>query len=54
MNIDHNVRIAAFNWLSEQVAIHGDVLPLTLLKKGFTYQNKPVHLVSRQGECQDR
>jgi len=24
MNIDHQVRIAAFKWLEEQVRIHGD------------------------------
>ena len=49
MNIDHSVRIAAFNWLSEQVAIHGDVLPRKLLEKGFIFNNERVPLISPQG-----
>ena len=31
MDIDQRVRIAAFNWLDEQVSIHGDVLPRSIL-----------------------
>src|SRR5436853_112489 len=33
---DARVRAAAFEWLREQVAVHGDVLPRTLLPKGLT------------------
>ena len=44
------IRLAAFQWLSEQVAIHGDVLPRRpLLEQGFTYQNQRIPLVSAQG-----
>ncbi len=49
MNIDHSVRISAFNWLSEQVAIHGDVLPRKLLEKGFIFNNQRVPLIAPQG-----
>ena len=48
-NIDRKIRIAAFAWLSDQVEIHGDVLPRGLLAKGFIFENKPVPLVSPQG-----
>lgn len=30
-DLDQRVRLAAFDWLSEQVAIHGDVLPRSIL-----------------------
>ncbi len=34
-DIDQRVRIAAFNWLDEQVSAHGDVLPRSILAKGL-------------------
>jgi len=37
MSLDQKIRLAAFNWLSEQVSIHGDVLPRKLLEKGFVF-----------------
>ncbi|NOY98759.1 MAG: HNH endonuclease, partial [Chloroflexi bacterium] len=49
MDIDHQLRIAAFNWLSEQVNIHGDVLPRTLLQQGFEFQKQRIPLVAPQG-----
>jgi len=33
--MEEQIRIAAFKWLEEQVQIHGDVIPRTLLEKGF-------------------
>jgi acyl-[acyl carrier protein]--UDP-N-acetylglucosamine O-acyltransferase len=33
-DIHQEVRIAAFNWLDEQVGIHGDVLPRSILAQG--------------------
>ena len=48
-NIDQNIRIAAFSWLSDQVEIYGDVLPRDLIAKGFIFENKPIPLVSPQG-----
>ena len=46
---DLAVRLAAFDWLREQVAIHGDVLPRGLLADGFIYRGEQVHLVGPQG-----
>jgi hypothetical protein len=45
MDIDQKVRIAAFNWLDKQVGIHGDVLPRSILSKGFEFENQRVPLV---------
>ncbi len=49
MSLDHKVRLAAFHWLSEQVSIHGDVLPRELLVKGFVFQDQRIPLVAPQG-----
>jgi len=49
MDIDLQVRVAAFNWLSEQVNSHGDVLSWSLLLQGFEFQGQRVPLVSPQG-----
>jgi len=48
-DLDRKVRITAFNWLAEQVAIHGDVLPRSILSEGFKFENQYVPLVSPQG-----
>ncbi|MBK7450764.1 MAG: hypothetical protein IPJ47_15655 [Anaerolineales bacterium] len=39
----------AFNWLSEQVNSHGDVLPRKLLEQGFEFQGQRIPLVAPQG-----
>jgi putative restriction endonuclease len=49
MEIDLQVRIVAFNWLSEQVNSHGDVLPRKLLEQGFEFQGQRIPLVAPQG-----
>jgi putative restriction endonuclease len=49
MALDQKIRVAAFNWLSEQVSIHGDVLPRKLLEKGFVYEGNRIFLISPQG-----
>ena len=46
---DHSTRLAAFDWLSKQVEIHGDVLPWSLLLHGFTFRGSRVPLLSQQG-----
>ena len=48
-DIDQEVRIAAFNWLDEQVSIHGDVLPRSILAEGFVFEGQRVPLVAPQG-----
>ena len=49
MALDQKIRLAAFNWLSEQVSIHGDVLPRKLLEKGFVFEDNRISLISPQG-----
>ena len=50
MSTDQQIRNAAFNWLNQQIDIHGDVLPRReLLEKGFQFKDTVVHLVSAQG-----
>ena len=46
---DLALRFAAFKWLSEQVNIHGDVLPRPLLQMGFEFEGNRVPLVAPQG-----
>ena len=46
---DTAIRIAAFQWLEKQVARHGEVLPWTLLQKGFLRDETRVPLVSMPG-----
>ena len=47
--MDELIRLAAFKWLEEQALIHGDVLPRTLLEKGFLFNGQWVTLVGHQG-----
>jgi len=48
--VDARVRAAAFEWLSEQIARHGDdVLPRTLLAQGFELDGIRVPLLGPQG-----
>ncbi|MBL8098502.1 MAG: hypothetical protein JNK81_04940, partial [Anaerolineales bacterium] len=49
MDFDFQVRLAAFQWLSEQVNLHGDVLSRKTLEKGFEFQNQRISLVAPQG-----
>jgi putative restriction endonuclease len=49
MDLDLQIRSVAFNWLSEQVKVHGDVLPRKLLEQGFEYQGQRIPLVAPQG-----
>lgn len=49
MDSDLAIRLAAFRFLDEQVAIHGDVLPWSVLSPGFRYEGNRVPLVSQQG-----
>ena len=46
---DLKVRLAAFEWLREQVELHGRVLPRSLLLKGFEFEGERVPLMSPQG-----
>jgi putative restriction endonuclease len=45
-DIDLAVRMAAFSFLEEQVRLHGEVLPLTILRQGFPFDGGPVPLMN--------
>jgi putative restriction endonuclease len=47
--MEEQIRLAAFKWLEEQVFVHGDVLPRTLLEQGFIFNGQRVTLVGPQG-----
>jgi putative restriction endonuclease len=47
--LDATLRQAAFDWLAEQVALHGEVLPRNLLARGFALEGEFIPLVSPQG-----
>jgi putative restriction endonuclease len=46
---DLRIRLAAFDWLSEQVDRHPDGLPRTLLEEGLAFEGNRVPLVGPQG-----
>ncbi|MCJ7797901.1 MAG: HNH endonuclease [Thermoleophilia bacterium] len=46
---DARVRTTAFRWLSEQVDLHGDVLPRNLLLQGFVLDDARVPLLGPPG-----
>lgn len=46
---DARVRVAAFDWLSAQVEVHGDSLSRTILAEGFEFQGQRVPLLGPQG-----
>ena len=48
-NIDQKIRLAAFDWLSNQIRARGDVIPRTILAKGFEFEGKRIPLVGPQG-----
>ena len=48
-DIDTRVRQAAFDFLTKQVQIHGEVLPRTLLAAGFDFAGARVPLMNPQG-----
>ena len=47
--IDQQVRLRAFNFLDEQRAMHGDVVPWAVLNRGFDYEGRRVPLLGPQG-----
>ena len=46
---DYRVRTRAFEWLEEQVARNGDVLPRAVLAEGFAFDGEQIRLVGPQG-----
>lgn len=48
-DIDARVRSAAFEFLREQTALHGEVLPFAVLTRGFHHDGQRVPLLGPQG-----
>lgn len=47
--MEEQYRMAAFKWIEEQVQIHGEVLPRSILEKGFILNGQQVTLVGPSG-----
>ncbi|NLJ40827.1 MAG: HNH endonuclease [Clostridiales bacterium] len=47
--MEEQIRLAAFEWLREQVQFHGDVLPRAILEQGFNFRDERVTLIGPQG-----
>lgn len=47
--MEEQIRLAAFNWLKEQVMLYGDVLPRTIMEKGFEFDGQRITLIGPQG-----
>jgi len=48
-NLDAEVRLAAFEWLTQRINSFGDVLPRSNLAQGFEFKGKRVPLLGPQG-----
>lgn len=48
-DLDRLVRMTAFTHLRQLVERFGDVVPYAVLAKGFSFQDRTVHLVAQQG-----
>lgn len=46
---DNRFRLAAFNWLHNQVSVYGDVLPRKLLVEGFDCDGRRISFLGPQG-----
>jgi len=49
MTLDQRIRTAAFAFLEQQTALHGEVLPFEVLRDGFTFDGTRVPLLGPQG-----
>ena len=49
MDLDARVRVAAFNFLAKHTRLVGEVLPRTLLARGFAFEGRQVRLIGPQG-----
>ena len=47
--MDELIRVAAFKWLEEQLALHGGILPRSLLEQGFKFHGHRITLLGPQG-----
>jgi len=48
--MDHQIRLAAFQWLEHQTMLYYDeVLPRRLLEEGFIFEGKRITLIGPKG-----
>lgn len=47
--LDRQIRLRAFDFLSEQTALHGEVVQWSVLSSGFVFDGKRVPLIGPQG-----
>lgn len=47
--MDERIRLAAFEWLANQVEVFGDVLQRDLLERGFLFNNERITLIGAKG-----
>lgn len=47
--MEEQIRLAAFDWLKDQLLLHGDSLPRELLEHGFRFEGQVVTLVGPAG-----
>ena len=47
--LEYAIRLVVFNWLTEQVRIHGRVLPRKLLEEGLVHSGTRIPLLGPQG-----
>ena len=48
-DLDSRVRLAAFQFLAEQVILHPDTLPYDVLQRGFDFEGRRVPVIGPQG-----
>ncbi len=48
-SLSQKIRLAAFDWLKQQVTIHGDVLPHSLLSNEFKFNGERIALLGPKG-----
>jgi putative restriction endonuclease len=48
-SLDMRVRLAAFQWLTAQIELHGEALPRPVLAEGFDFEGTRVPLLNPQG-----
>ena len=48
-DLDTRVRTQAFQFLTEQTRLHGEVIPRDLLERGFDLEGRRVPLIGPQG-----
>ncbi len=49
LNMDDQIRLAAFNWLTKQTFFMGNVLTYDLIKEGLLFNGQKRHLMGPQG-----